>query len=113
MGKLKAVSILFLVIGIVLFSLMFIIPSFILFGFFSLFLYVIIIVFVYTIWALIDISRSQKPGNWKVMWTLIVLLLNIVGAIIYFLVGTKQKENEEWEEKLEKKIESLKGKRQR
>lgn len=41
--------------------------------------------------ALVDILRSQfqDPNN-KLIWVLIVLFLNVVGAILYYAIGRKQ-----------------------
>lgn len=42
--------------------------------------------------ALIDILRSNfKDKNDKLIWVLIVLFLGILGAILYFILGKKQK----------------------
>ena len=42
--------------------------------------------------ALIDIVRSNfKRDNDKLIWVLIVLLFNIIGSILYFVVGVNQK----------------------
>jgi Tfp pilus assembly major pilin PilA len=41
--------------------------------------------------ALVDIIRSDFTGNNKVIWLLIVLLVPLIGMILYFLIGKKQK----------------------
>lgn len=41
--------------------------------------------------ALIDILRSEFKGNEKVIWVLFVLFLSLIGTLIYFIIGTKQK----------------------
>lgn len=42
--------------------------------------------------ALVDILRSEFRGqNDKAVWVLVVALTGIIGAIIYFIVGKKQK----------------------
>ena len=41
--------------------------------------------------ALVDIIKSEFMGNNKVIWLLVVLLLPLLGAILYFLIGKKQK----------------------
>jgi hypothetical protein len=41
--------------------------------------------------ALIDILISEFEGNNKLIWVLVVLFANIVGAILYFLIGRNQK----------------------
>ncbi len=41
--------------------------------------------------ALVDIIRSDFTGNNKVIWLLIVLLVPLIGMILYFPIGRKQK----------------------
>lgn len=49
----------------------------------------------FTIFALIDILRSEFTGNNKIVWVLVVLLTNFLGAILYFFIGRQQKSNSE------------------
>ncbi len=56
-----------------------------------IFLTVIFITAVLPILALIDILRSDFTGNNKIMRVLIVLFMNIIGSILYFLIGKNQK----------------------
>jgi hypothetical protein len=44
-----------------------------------------------TIIALVDILRSKFNGNDKIVWVLVVLFFNIIGAFLYFIIGRKQK----------------------
>jgi heme/copper-type cytochrome/quinol oxidase subunit 4 len=44
-----------------------------------------------TIIALIDILKSKFEGNNKIVWVLVVLFINLFGAILYFTIGRKQK----------------------
>lgn len=44
-----------------------------------------------TLIALIDILRNKFKGNDKMVWVLVVLFFNIIGAILYFVIGRKQK----------------------
>ena len=44
-----------------------------------------------TVIALIDILKSKFKDNDRVIWLLIVLFLNILGAILYLVIGRKQK----------------------
>lgn len=42
--------------------------------------------------ALVDVIRSNfKGANDKLIWVLVILFLNIFGALLYFLIGTRQK----------------------
>jgi len=43
------------------------------------------------LWALIDILRNEFTGSNKIIWVIIVILIPILGAILYFLIGRKQK----------------------
>jgi len=56
-----------------------------------LFLMILFITGVLPILALLDILRSEFAGNNKIMWVLIVLFMNIIGSILYFLIGKNQK----------------------
>ncbi|MBI9039950.1 PLD nuclease N-terminal domain-containing protein [Lutibacter sp.] len=44
-----------------------------------------------TIIALIDILKNEFEGNNKIVWVLVVLFLNLIGAILYFVIGRNQK----------------------
>ncbi len=44
-----------------------------------------------TIIALIDIVKNEFSGNNKIVWLLVVLFGNFLGAILYFIIGRKQK----------------------
>ena len=44
-----------------------------------------------TIIALIDILRNDFKGNSKIAWLLVVLFTNILGVILYFAIGRKDK----------------------
>jgi len=42
--------------------------------------------------ALVDVIRSNfKGSNNKLIWVLVILFLNIFGALLYFFIGTRQK----------------------
>lgn len=45
------------------------------------------------LWSLVDILRSEFTNNNKIIWLLVVIFLNIFGAILYLLFGRKQKVN--------------------
>ena len=44
--------------------------------------------------ALIDILRSRFKPVEKLMWVFIVLFANLLGVILYLLIGFKQKTNQ-------------------
>jgi hypothetical protein len=54
-------------------------------------LIVSLILFILPIIALVDIIRSEFTGNNKIMWVLIVIFFNVIGSILYFLMGKNQK----------------------
>jgi hypothetical protein len=48
------------------------------------------------IWALIDVvKRKRVTGGNKLVWILIIVLVNIIGPIIYLLIGRKDEGEEE------------------
>lgn len=44
--------------------------------------------------ALVDILKSTFKGNDKLIWVIVVIFLLPIGAILYFLIGQKQKIND-------------------
>lgn len=48
-----------------------------------------------TLLALVDILRNKFTENYKILWLLIVVLFNGVGALLYFILGTKHKLSKE------------------
>jgi len=44
-----------------------------------------------TIIALVDILRNKFEDNNKIVWVLVVLFFNLLGAILYFIIGRKQR----------------------
>ncbi len=41
--------------------------------------------------ALIDIFKNNFSENNKIVWVLVVLFFPLIGAILYYIIGTKQK----------------------
>ena len=51
-----------------------------------------ILVFSYWISALVDMLKNTAiQGSDKIVWTLVIIFLNILGAIIYFFVAPRPK----------------------
>lgn len=50
-----------------------------------------LVLLILPILALIDIVRNEFEGNNKIVWVLIVIFFNLIGSILYFLIGRKQK----------------------
>lgn len=44
------------------------------------------------IWAIIDILKSKFKGEYdKLLWILLVIFLGIIGVILYYFIGRKNK----------------------
>ncbi|WP_121665783.1 PLDc N-terminal domain-containing protein [Mesonia aquimarina] len=43
------------------------------------------------IWALVDILRNDFTKNNKLIWVLIILFLNVIGAILNFSMARRHK----------------------
>lgn len=43
-------------------------------------------------WALYDLTRPGRrvKGDSKVVWALIIIFINLIGPILYFLVGREE-----------------------
>ena len=44
------------------------------------------------VWGLYDLTRPERrvKGDSKVVWALIIIFINIIGPILYFLVGREE-----------------------
>ena len=44
------------------------------------------------VWALYDLTRPTRrvKGDSKVVWALIIIFINLIGPILYFLVGREE-----------------------
>lgn len=60
------------------------------FGIFLL-LIVLAIAFIFPIIALIDILKSEFKQNDKLIWTMVVIFLSAIGAVLYYTIGRKQR----------------------
>ncbi len=49
--------------------------------------------FLLPIIALVDILKSTFEANNKLIWVLVVIFTSIIGSILYFAIGRKQKIN--------------------
>ncbi len=54
-------------------------------------LFIILFVVILPVIALIDIVKSDFEGNNKIVWVLVVCFFNILGCILYFIIGKNQK----------------------
>jgi len=56
-----------------------------------LILFVALFLFLLPLFALVDIVRSKFEGNMQLVWVIIVIFFNILGALLYFIIGRNQK----------------------
>lgn len=56
-------------------------------------LLVVLFIFLIPLLALISALMSDFPGNEKIIWVLIILLLPFLGSVLYFLIGRNQRTN--------------------
>ena len=57
-----------------------------------LILVVLVVTTILPVMALVDVVRSDFKGpNDKVIWVIIILFLNIIGAVLYFFIGRNQR----------------------
>ena len=44
------------------------------------------------VWGLYDLTRPGRrvKGDSKVLWAIVIILVNIVGPVVYFLIGREE-----------------------
>lgn len=50
---------------------------------------ILVIQFILMLVALIDCIRNEKTNGPKLMWVLIIILVNLFGPILYFVIGRR------------------------
>lgn len=50
---------------------------------------IFIVLLVLMLTALISLLRKDVPFSQKVVWLVVILLVNLIGPVIYFAVGSK------------------------
>jgi phospholipase D-like protein len=61
-------------------------------GLFLLWMVLAIAALLFWIWALIDaITNTSLSNNEKLIWVIVIVLTNWIGALIYLFVGRKQR----------------------
>jgi len=63
----------------------------IVYGGFSVIVLLIIASSIAFIWALVDILKSKNDTNWKLLWLVVCLLLGIIGVLLYYFIGRKDR----------------------
>lgn len=48
-----------------------------------------LIIFVADIWAIVSVLQSSASTGVKVLWTVIILLLPVVGLIVWYFLGPR------------------------
>ena len=54
-------------------------------------LFVGLFLFLLPLIAIVDIIRSKFEGNMQLIWVIIVVFFNVIGTILYFIIGRNQK----------------------
>ncbi|HTS16172.1 MAG TPA: PLD nuclease N-terminal domain-containing protein [Verrucomicrobiae bacterium] len=49
------------------------------------------LLFAFWIWMIADCAQHEPPGNDKIVWLLIVILLNWIGAVVYFFARRRDR----------------------
>ncbi|WP_322550930.1 PLD nuclease N-terminal domain-containing protein [Flavobacterium psychraquaticum] len=59
----------------------------------GLFVWQFLMLLTFGLWVfcLIDILKSNFEGNDKLIWTLVILFLPVLGALLYFVIGRKKR----------------------
>lgn len=55
----------------------------------AIFAPILIIQLILLVVALIDLLRIEKTNGPKWLWTLIILFVNIIGPVLYFVIGRR------------------------
>jgi len=56
-------------------------------------IFFLILIIILPLWALFDLLRSNFEDNIiKLIWTIVILFAPVIGSMLYFSIGVKQKE---------------------
>jgi hypothetical protein len=50
---------------------------------------ILIIQLILLIVALVDLTRTEQTNGPKILWVFIILFVNIIGPILYFVIGRR------------------------
>lgn len=50
-----------------------------------------VLILIADIWALVNILSSPAPAGEKVLWTLLVILLPVIGLLLWFFLGPRER----------------------
>jgi len=48
-----------------------------------------IVILVLDVLAILNVFKSAKPTGQKILWTVLILILPVIGLILYYLLGRK------------------------
>ncbi|MBP9865571.1 MAG: PLDc N-terminal domain-containing protein [Candidatus Omnitrophica bacterium] len=48
-----------------------------------------IVILVLDVLAILNLFKSAKPTGQKILWTVLILILPVIGLILYYLLGRK------------------------
>jgi hypothetical protein len=48
-----------------------------------------IVILVLDVLAILNLFKSAKPTGEKILWTVLILILPVIGLILYYLLGRK------------------------
>lgn len=54
-------------------------------------LFAIAILLILPILAIVDILKGNFKNNDKLIWILVVIFFGVIGALLYYIIGRKQK----------------------
>ena len=49
------------------------------------------LLFAFWIWMIVDCAQNEPPGNDKIVWIIIVITLNWIGALIYYFARRRDR----------------------
>jgi hypothetical protein len=53
---------------------------------------VVVVLFAFWIWMLVDCLTNQRlQGTEKIVWVLVIIFLNWIGALVYYFVGRSKR----------------------
>ena len=54
-------------------------------------LLIILVVTIFWFWGVHDLLKSELPGKMPIKWLLVIIFMPIVGFILYFWIGRRQR----------------------
>jgi hypothetical protein len=54
---------------------------------------VLLLIFLLKIVALVDILSSRYPMTEKLIWVIVIILLNVIGVVLYYFIGKRKQKH--------------------